>query len=150
MFSWINILELYFSVYKNYRHFIVGTLEINIVIYFTLLLICFWYYRISLISSTNISVVLPEPSVLKTEDIDPTVNSESLTNGSQIVPPVVVRSVPVTAIVDDVSNMSLSSVNSQPKVLIKNNLLIVVCTNDKFYDCFIIFRFKTLLQLQIL
>lgn len=66
-------------------------------------------------------MVLPEPpSVLKTEDIDPTVNSESLTNGSQIVPPVVVRSVPVTAIVDDVSNMSLSSVNSHPKVLIKN------------------------------
>lgn len=64
------------------------------------------------------SVVLPEPSVPKTEEIDLTVNSESLTNGSQTVPPVVVRSVPVTAIVDDVSNMSLSSVNSHPKVFI--------------------------------
>lgn len=64
------------------------------------------------------SVVLPEPSVPKTEDIDPILNSESLTNGSQIVPPVAVRSVPTTAVVDDMSNMSLNSVNSHSKVFI--------------------------------
>lgn len=64
------------------------------------------------------SVVLPEPSVPKTEDIDPAVNLDSLTNSSQTAPPVVVRSVPITAIVDDVSNISLSSVNSLPKVFI--------------------------------
>lgn len=63
-------------------------------------------------------VVLPEPSVLKTEDIDPAVSSESLTNGSQTVLPVAIRSVPVTAIVDDLSNVSLNSVNSHTKVFI--------------------------------
>lgn len=67
-------------------------------------------------SSSSMSVVLPEPSVPKTEELDLTVNSESLTTVSQTVPPVAVRSVPVTAIVDDVSNMSLSSVNLHPKV----------------------------------
>jgi len=64
------------------------------------------------------SVVLPEPSVPKTEDIDPIVNLESLTNGSQLVPPVAVRSVPTTAVIDDMSNMSLNSVNSHTKVFI--------------------------------
>ncbi|VVC39514.1 Hypothetical protein CINCED_3A001285 [Cinara cedri] len=73
--------------------------------------------RVSIISSSSMSVVLPELSVPKTEDIPPTVNSESLTNCVQIMlPPVTVRSVPVTTIVDDISNMSLSSVNSHPKV----------------------------------
>lgn len=63
-------------------------------------------------------VVLPEPSVLKTEDIDPIVSSESLTNGSQTVLPVAVRSLPITTIVDDLSNISLNSVNSHTKVFI--------------------------------
>ncbi|XP_025420642.1 la-related protein 4 isoform X3 [Sipha flava] len=71
--------------------------------------------RISLISS-NMPVVLPEPSVLKTEDIDPTVSSENVANGPQTVLPVAVRSVPVTAIVDDLSNVSLNSINSHTKV----------------------------------
>lgn len=77
----------------------------------------FIIYRISVISSSSISVVIPEPSVSKTEDIDQTASSESLTNGSQTVPPVV-RSVPVTTIVDDISNLSLSSTNLYPKVII--------------------------------
>lgn len=64
------------------------------------------------------SVTLSEPSVPKTEDLDLIVHSESLTNGSQTVPPVAVRSVPVTAIIEDVSNISLTSVNSHPKVFI--------------------------------
>jgi hypothetical protein len=63
-------------------------------------------------------VVLPEPSVLKTEDIDPTVSSENVANGPQTVLPVAVRSVPVTAIVDDLSNVSLNSINSHTKVFI--------------------------------
>lgn len=68
-------------------------------------------------SSSSGSVVLPEPSVSKTEDIDQTPSSENLTNGSQTVPPVV-RSVPVTTTVDDMSNLSLSSTNLHPKVII--------------------------------
>lgn len=68
-------------------------------------------------SSSSVSVVMPEPSVSKTEDIDQTASSENLTNGSQTVPPVV-RSVPVTTTVDDMSNLSLSSTNLHPKVII--------------------------------
>lgn len=65
------------------------------------------------------SMIIPEPFVPKTEDIPPTVNSESLTNCLQTVPPpVAVRSVPAAAIVDDISNMSLSSVNLHPKVFL--------------------------------
>ncbi|KAE9530960.1 hypothetical protein AGLY_011422 [Aphis glycines] len=70
--------------------------------------------RISVISSSSISAVLPEPSISKTDDMDLTVNSESLSNGLQTVPPI--GSVPVTAIIDDVSNMSMSSINLHPKV----------------------------------
>lgn len=66
------------------------------------------------------SVTLSEPSVPKTENLDLIVHSESLTNGSKTVPPIAVRSVPVTAIIDEVSNLSLSSVNSHPKVFILN------------------------------
>lgn len=68
-------------------------------------------------SSSSVSVVMPEPSVSKTEDIDQTASSENLTNGSQTVPPVV-RSVPITTTVDDMSNLSLSSTNLHPKVII--------------------------------
>lgn len=64
-------------------------------------------------------MVLPEPSVPKTEDIDPIINSENLSNGSPIVPPVAIRSIPITAIVDETSNLSLSSINSHPKVFIQ-------------------------------
>ncbi|XP_016658274.1 la-related protein 4 isoform X3 [Acyrthosiphon pisum] len=71
--------------------------------------------RITVISTSSISTVLSEPSVSKTDDdIDQTVKSEGLPNGLQTVPPV--GFVPVTEIVDDVSNMSLSSVNLLPKV----------------------------------
>lgn len=89
----------------------------------------FRYYRISVISSSNISVVLPEPPVSKTEDVDLAVNSESLTNSPQIVPPVVVRSVPISAIVDDVSNISLNSINSHPKVFIETEKLVYSIPN---------------------
>jgi len=68
------------------------------------------------------SAVLPEPSVSKTDDMDPTVNSESLTNGLQTVPPI--GSVPVATIVDDVSNISLGSVNLHSKVFYHNGLII--------------------------
>ncbi|XP_050423319.1 la-related protein 4 isoform X2 [Adelges cooleyi] len=72
--------------------------------------------RNSVVPTSNISVVPPEPSVPKTEDTDSAVNTESLTNGSQTVLPASVRSAPVPVIVDDVSNMSLSSVNSHSQV----------------------------------
>lgn len=81
-------------------------------------------FRVSIISSSSMSMVIHEPSVPKTEDIPPTVNSESLTNCLQTVPPpVAVRSAPATAIVDDISNMSLSSVNLHPKVFFLNYIL---------------------------
>ncbi|XP_025195766.1 la-related protein 4 isoform X1 [Melanaphis sacchari] len=70
--------------------------------------------RITVFSSSSMSAVLPEPSVSKTDDMDLTVNSESLPNGLQSVPSI--GSVPVTAIIDDVSNMSMSSINLHPKV----------------------------------
>jgi len=56
--------------------------------------------------------------------MDLTVNSESLPNSLQTVPPV--GSVPVTAIVDDVSNMSLSSVNLHSKVININANFIIM------------------------
>lgn len=82
-------------------------------------------YRITVISTASISTVLSEPSVSKTDDdMDLTVNSESLPNSLQTVPPV--GSVPATAIVDDVSNMSLSSVNLHSKVInIDTNFIIM-------------------------
>jgi len=80
--------------------------------------------RITVNSISSISTVLSEPSVSKTDDdMDLTVNSESLPNSLQTVPPV--GSVPVTAIVDDVSNMSLSSVNLHSKVFIKPYLVLM-------------------------
>lgn len=82
------------------------------------------YSRITVISTSSISTVLSEPSVSKTDDdIDQTVKSESLPNGLYTVPPV--GFVPVTEIVDDVSNMSLSSVNLLPKVFVYPNLVLM-------------------------
>lgn len=69
------------------------------------------------------SAVLPEPSVSKTDDKDLTVNSESLPNGLQTVPPI--GSIPVTAIIDDVSNMSMSSINLHPKVFVKHMIVLI-------------------------
>jgi len=81
-------------------------------------------YRITVISTSSISTVLSEPSVSKTDDdMDLTMSSESLPNGLQTVPPV--GSVPVTAIVDDVSNMSLSSNNLHPKVFFNPNIILI-------------------------
>jgi len=76
------------------------------------------------ISTSSISTVLSEPSVSKTDDdMDLTVNSESLPNSLQTVSPV--GSVPAIAIVDDVSNMSLSSVNLHSKVFINPKLVLI-------------------------
>lgn len=87
----------------------------------------FFHHRISLNSS---SVVLSEPSVPKTEDIDLTTNSDNLTNGSQTVLPVVIQSVPDNSIVDELSNMSLSSVNLKPKVFIVIFILFLEIFNN--------------------
>lgn len=66
---------------------------------------------------SSISVVLPEPTASKTEDINQIVSSGSLTNGLQTVTPVDVRSaVPVTEIVKVVSNISLSPISLHSKV----------------------------------
>lgn len=73
------------------------------------------------------SAVLPEPSVSKTDDMDLTVNSDSLSNGLQTVPPV--GSSPVTAIVDDVSNLSLSSVNLHTKVRVYCVIILLMIKN---------------------
>lgn len=94
-------------------------------------------------------VVLPEPSVLKTEDIEPSMSSESMTNGPQTVPPLAVRSVPVTPIVDDLSNMSLNSVNSHTKVFIIIYILFLISINYIFYNNYV-FRFRILLHLRVL
>ncbi|XP_050538415.1 la-related protein 4 isoform X2 [Daktulosphaira vitifoliae] len=72
--------------------------------------------RIPVVATSNLSVVSSETPLPKTDNQDLTVNAESLINGSQTELPSIVRSLAVSAIIDDFSNTSITSVTKHSQV----------------------------------